>query len=69
MIEDACTKFGATEIELRSPSRLVNVARAREWITGQALCAGIASIASIARYFNRDASSIRQALQRRRSGV
>jgi putative transposase len=69
VIEDACTKFGATEIELRSPSRLVTVAHARVWITEQALCAGIASVASIARYFNRDPSSVRQSLQRRRSGM
>ena len=69
MIEDACMKFGATELELRSRSRLINVARARTWIAEQASCAGIASIASIARYFNRDTSSIRQSLQRRRSAM
>lgn len=69
VIEDACTKFGATETELRSPSRVFNIARARAWITEQALCADIASIASIARYFNRDTSTIRQALQRRRSAI
>lgn len=67
VIADACTKFGATESELRSPSRLIHIAHARSWITERALCAGVASVASIARYFNRDASSVRQALQRRRS--
>jgi REP element-mobilizing transposase RayT len=67
VIDAACAKFGATEIELRSPSRLINITRARAWIAEQALSAKIASVASLARYFNRDASSIRQAAQRRRS--
>lgn len=66
LIDAACERFAATEAELRSPSRLVNVARARNWVAEQALRAGIASVASIARYFNRDASSVRQALQQRR---
>jgi putative transposase len=67
VIEDACTKFGATESELRSASRLIHIAHARAWITEQALCDDIASVASIARYFNRDTSSVRQALQRHSS--
>ena len=66
IIDEACTKFEATEVELRSPSRLLNVTRARTWITEQALSSGIASVALLARYFNRDTSSIRQAVQRRR---
>jgi REP element-mobilizing transposase RayT len=67
VIDDGCVKFGVTESELRSPSRLLNIARARAWIVEQAMSAGIASVASMARYLNRDTSSIRQALQRRRS--
>ena len=67
VIDDACARFEATEIELRSASRLINIARARTWIVEQAVGARIASVASMARYFNRDTSSIRQALQRRRS--
>lgn len=67
LIDHACARFGATEIELRSPSRLRNVVSARAWIAEQATYAGIASVAAIARYFNRDTSSIRQAVQRRRS--
>ena len=66
IINDACTKYSATEIELRSASRLINITRARAWITEQALSTGIASVAALARYFNRDTSSIRQAAQRRR---
>jgi REP element-mobilizing transposase RayT len=65
LIADACARFGATELELRSPSRLTHLARARAWVIEQALRAGIASVASLARYFNRDTSSIRQAVPRR----
>jgi putative transposase len=61
VIDNACLKFKATEGELRSPSRLKNVTRARAWIREQALSAEIASVASLARCFNRDESSIRQA--------
>jgi REP element-mobilizing transposase RayT len=67
VINDACARFGVTEAELHSSSRLANVARARACIADQALCAGIASVSSLARYFNRDASSVRQALQRLRA--
>ena len=67
VIDDARERFGVTEVELQSSSRLINIARARAWIADEALRAGIASVSSLARYFNRDASSIRQALQRRRS--
>jgi len=67
VIEDACARFGVTEAELQSSSRLNNIAHARAFITDQALRAGIASVSSLACCFNRDASSVRQALQRRRS--
>lgn len=69
VIDDGCAKFGVTAIELRSPSRLLNLARARAWIAEQAVSARIASLASVARYFNRDGSSIRQAVRRRRSQI
>jgi putative transposase len=67
VIDDACVKFGVTETELRSPSRLKKAAQARAWIMEQARRAEIASVASLAHYFNRDASSIRQVAYRRRS--
>jgi len=67
VIADACARFGATETELRSTSRLLHVVRARAWIAEQAVSAGIASVASLARLFNRDASTLRQTLRRRRS--
>ncbi len=66
VIDDACTKFEVTVAELRSASRLANIVRAREWIADQAIAAGIASLASLSRYFNRDASSFRHTMHRRR---
>ncbi|HKQ13401.1 MAG TPA: transposase [Steroidobacteraceae bacterium] len=68
IIDEACLKFDATEIELRSPSRVINITCARAWIMEKALSAGIASVASLARYFDRDTSSIRQAVHRHRRG-
>ena len=67
VIDDACGRFGVTEAELQSSSRLTAIARARAWIADQARRAEIASVASLARYFNRSESSVREALQRRRS--
>src|SRR5687767_10003480 len=66
VIDDACAKFGATEVELRSPTRLKKVTRARAWIRERALSAEIASVALLARYFNRDESSIRKPANRHR---
>jgi REP element-mobilizing transposase RayT len=66
VVDEACVKFGATELELRSPTRLKKVTQARAWISEQALNAEIASVASLARYFNCDESSIRKAANRRR---
>ncbi len=67
LIDVACTKFGITAIELQSSSRLADTTQARAWIVEHALCSGIASVSALARYFNRDPSSIRQAAQRHRS--
>jgi REP element-mobilizing transposase RayT len=66
VVDEACVKFGVTELELRSPTRLKKVTQARAWISEQALNAEIASVASLARYFNCDESSIRKAANRRR---
>jgi putative transposase len=64
VLDEACVKFGTTELELRSPTRLKNVTRARAWIGEQALNAEIASIAALARCFNCDESTIRKAANR-----
>jgi hypothetical protein len=67
VVDDACAKFEVSETELRSRSHLKNISQARDWIMQQARSAEIVSVASLAQYFNRDASSIRQVAHRRRS--
>ncbi len=67
LIEDACTRFGVTTAELQSSSRLANVTGARSWVAEQAVAAGIASRASVARHFNRYAPSFRRTLRQSRS--
>jgi putative transposase len=67
IIDDACARFTVTEKQLQSASRLAPLARARTWIADESLRTGVASVSSLARYFNRDGSSIRQALHRYRS--
>jgi putative transposase len=69
VIDEACAKFGVTTAELQSASRLANIMRARQWITENAVAAGIATLASLSRYFNRDSSTFRHTLDRRRSRV
>jgi putative transposase len=67
LVDDACARFAVTTSELQSPSRLAHLVRARAWVAEQAVSTRIASLASVARYFNRDASSLRHTVSRRRS--
>lgn len=67
VINDACAEFAVTVAELQSASRLAQVVRARQWITEKAIATGLGSLASLSRYFNRDASNFRHTVQRRRS--
>jgi putative transposase len=50
LVDDACAKFGVTTAELQSKSRLANLTNARLWVADQAVTAGIASRASVARF-------------------
>ena len=67
VIDEGCEKFAVTTAELRSASRLSNVVQARQWITETAVAAGVATLASLSRYFNRDRSTFRHTIDRRRS--
>jgi putative transposase len=67
VVAEACIKFEVTVAELQSTSRLAQLMHARQWITERAVSAGIASLASLSRYFNRDPSSFRHTIDRRRS--
>jgi REP-associated tyrosine transposase len=65
LIDDACARFCVTIAELQSTSRLANLIRARLWVAEQAVAAGIASRASVARVFNRYGPSFRHTLRQR----
>jgi hypothetical protein len=67
LIDDACNRFCVTTAELQSTSRLANLTSARLWVADRAVASGIASRASVARYFNRHAPSFRHTLRRRSS--
>jgi putative transposase len=62
LIQEACTHFHCTQEELSSPSRKAHLAAARGWVVHQAVTGRVASIAEIARKFNRDESSLRHSL-------
>jgi putative transposase len=67
VVKDGCAQFAVTIGELQSASRLEHVVSARQWITEKAIAAGVASLTSLSRYFNRDASNFRHTVHRRRS--
>jgi chromosomal replication initiation ATPase DnaA len=63
--KDSCAHFGVTLEELRSSARFARLVTARTWVTQTALQFGTATLAEIARYLNRDESTLRQALRRK----
>jgi len=63
LIQEACTRFGCVPAELSSPSRQPVLVAARAWVAQEALAGRIASVAEVARRFNRDESSLRHALK------
>jgi putative transposase len=64
LIQEACMHYHCTHAEMSSPSRKAHLVAARGWVVRQAVAGRIASIAEIARNFNRDESSLRHALTR-----
>jgi putative transposase len=63
LIQEACGHFGCTPAELSSSSRRPILVTARAWVVKQAVTGRVASIAEVARRFNRDESSLRHALK------
>ena len=63
LIEKACQHFNCRVPELVSASRRPQLVAARAWVVHQAVNGRIASIAEVARRFNRDESSLRHALK------
>jgi putative transposase len=63
LIENACQHFNCKIADLASASRRPQLVAARAWVVHQAVSGRIASIAEVARRFNRDESSLRHALK------
>ena len=66
LIQEACENFACTSADLSSTSRRSDHVAARAWVVCQAVTAGVASVAQVARRFNRDESSLRHALKTHR---
>jgi len=65
LIGEAGMRFGVTEEELRSHSRVRRIVAARAWVADEAVSGGIASLSRVASEFRRDESSLRRAHRRR----
>jgi putative transposase len=65
MIENACSHFGVTRVDLRSPRRKSHLVAARTWIAHSAINSGAATLAEVARALNRDEASLRSAIRNR----
>ncbi|HYJ39253.1 MAG TPA: transposase [Steroidobacteraceae bacterium] len=63
LVGEACVHFSCTGAEMASISRKSNLVAARAWVVQQAVAERIASIAAVARRFNRDESSLRHAMK------
>jgi REP element-mobilizing transposase RayT len=64
LIQDACGHFHCTPAEMNSISRKPLLVAARAWVVNEAVSGRVASIAEVARRFNRDESSLRHALKK-----
>ena len=65
LIDEAGMRFGVTEEELRSHSRVRRVVAARAWVANEAVSGRITSLSGVARAFRRNESSLRRAHRRR----
>lgn len=63
LIDEACQRFSVTVQSLQSPSRQRQITRARAWIAYQAINLRIASLAQVARTFNRNEASLRESVK------
>lgn len=64
LIDEAADKFSVSTEALRSRTRRRLPARARAWVAREAATLRIASLAQVARVFQRDESTLRESLQR-----
>jgi chromosomal replication initiation ATPase DnaA len=63
LLEDACRKYSVALEDLRSASRRRSITRVRAWVAQQAVAKHVASIAALARCFERDESTVRAMLR------
>lgn len=66
IVEEACRRFSVTEAELTSSSRRQCVTRVRAWVVQQAIQRQAGTISAVARRLNRDESTVRYLLERRK---
>lgn len=64
LVEEACRRFAVTADELASTSRRRHLTRARAWVAHLAIAERIASLAEVARSFNRNEASLRESVAR-----
>lgn len=65
LVAEACRHFCVTVPQLRSASREPKVIAARAWVANEAIRGRVTTVASVAREFNRDESSLRRAWRKR----
>lgn len=63
LIQEACSTFAVAPADLCSASRSHRLVKARAWTAYQAVSERIASLAAVARFFNRDESSLRHGMK------
>jgi putative transposase len=63
IISEACERFAVTEQALISPGTQRQLTKARAWIAHQAITLRIASLAAVARRFNRTEGALRQSVK------
>jgi len=64
LIDEACEQFTVTRQQLLATDRCRLAAPARAWVANQAAALQIASIASVAKLFGRDESTVRKSMAR-----
>lgn len=69
IIDEACTIFAVTPEHLASTSRAALLVKARAWIAHQVVTLRVGSLATVARRFNRDESSLRHGVKKHFGGV
>jgi REP element-mobilizing transposase RayT len=67
LIDAAAERFATDRSELAGPSRSDSAGKARAWVAWEAKRCGIASVATVARSFNRRASILNKSIRRYRA--